>query len=476
MKISTRGWDNVYIPERVFVQPDTVTPYYEYSESPPSHLRALEDLLSGHYAAHNYLELFYLLPEIFAPIHEIASRVSDAVWQLRSFSTDELIYSDDNFNRLFTQPNPLNTMRQLVYQAVCFEIVTGKNFFYKNIPSTLTQQLSSVVNWWNLPANHTHAHLKEGFDPYTSTAISDFVLQYSIPDHRGGKRIFDVKNILPIINFSLHKPTDINGAHSMLQGAHKAIKNLIPVYEARGAIYIKRGAMGFWVSQKTDDTGRIALTPPEIKQARQTLESEYGVTSGKSPVGIVSAPMSFERSSMSIQELQPFDETLADALAIYTVLRVPRHLVPSKDNSTFANADSDQKSFYSDVIIPWAKRYADLWTTWLGIDTKLNYKRYIYADFSHIDILQENKKDKATVDQINGNVYLQRFTSGVGTLNDWIAASGQATNDAMAIYNKRLFEMTPEELDMVKGIINIKAQSTGTPPRNEGTPEKPTIE
>jgi hypothetical protein len=476
MNLNTRGWDNLYVPDKVFVEKLQPLNYdYEYSGEKPATLYNLESILNGYYSTQNYLRLFYLLPEIFAPIHEIASRVSDAVWQLKSFSNDEVIYSNADFNRLFSQPNPLNTMRQLVYQAVCFEIVIGKNFFYKNNPTTLQQQLSSIVAWWNLPADRVIAEMQSSYDAYSANTISDFIKQYKITDVSGKPRIFDVKNVLPVVNFSLEKPHDINCAHSMLKGADKAIRNLIPVYEARGTIYLKRGALGMWVSEKTDASGKIALTPGEKKAFQADYEKNFGLGYGQSTTQITNQPVSWQKSSMSIEELQPFDETLSDAVAIYKVLRVPRHLVPSKDNSTFANADADMKSFYSDVIIPWAKRYADLWTTWLGVDNKVSYRQYIAADFSHIDILQENKKDKASVDQINGNVYLQRFTSGVGTLNDWIAASGSQIS-VLPIYTKRLFEMTPEELDQVKGIINIKAVSTGKPSSSVNATENPAIE
>ena len=74
----------------------------------------------------------------------------------------------------------------------------------------------------------------------------------------------------------------------------------------------------------------------------------------------------------------------------------------------------DMKSFYADVIIPTANRYAQTQTVKFAIPN-----RYVYADFSNVPILQENAKEKSEVNQIDGNVWLQRFTSGVCSLNDW---------------------------------------------------------
>jgi hypothetical protein len=233
-------------------------------------------------------------------------------------------------------------------------------------------------------------------------------------------------------------------------GAKIAIKNLIPVYEARNVIYVKRGALGFIVSKKTDASGSVSLTTKEKNDAQEAYQATYGLTRGKSQIGVSSAPVEYIDTSMSIQELQPFEETLSDAIAIYSALRVPPHLVPSKDKSTFNNANADMKSFYSDVIIPMAKKYAQGYSSFFNIDRK-----YIHADFSHIDVLQENRKERADVDKTLGSVWLERWQNGVCTLNDWIV-SNDGDKGIGAIYEKKILDLSPDELSLVKNILNLK--------------------
>lgn len=439
---------------------------YEYSGDAPARLsRTIDNLLYGPYNRQNFINLFYCLPEVFAPVNEIASRVADCVWQLRRKMDDAIIDNDTDFNRLFSTPNPLMSHKQLIYQAICYEILTGANLEYLNIPSTLPQTYSNIITWSNIPTQSVSINKKNGVDPYSATTIEDFVNYYEA----NGRR-FAPENVINVTNHDLLTGNKVDGYVSQLIGAKLAIKNLLPVYEARGVIYIKRGALGFIVSKKSDESGLISLTPKEKDETQNEFQNTYGLQAGKHQVGVTSAPVDFIKTAMSIKELQPFDETLADALAIYAVLRVPRHLCPSKEQSTYANADADMKSFYSDTIIPLANKYAQIWTARFNIPN-----RYIFADFSDIAILQEDKKDKASVDQINGNVYLQRWTSGVCTLNDWIVANGGIAVTGIDIYDKKLFELTPEELETVKGVINLKAVSTGTPSKT-GSPEKPTIE
>lgn len=466
MQINTQNWD---VPQKrefggdiaasgnpVFVQgpfgDQSSFPNYEYSGDAPARLRrTIDNLLEGPYHRQNFINLFYCLPEIAAPVHEIASRVADAAWQLRSDRTDEVITTDKDFNRLFSNPNPLMSFKQLCYQAVCYEILTGCSLSTINIPSTLPRWYTNIITWTNIPSQSCTPIKKKNVDPYTATSIEDYIEGYQTGDGRK----FDPKKVINISNYDLISGNKIDGYTSQLIGAKLAIRNLLPVYEARGVIYIKRGALGFIVSKKSDESGLVSLTPKEKDQAQNEFQGTYGLRSGQNQIGVVSAPVEFVKTAMSIQELQPFDETLADALAIYACLRVPRHLCPTKDASTFSNAGADMKSFYEDTIIPTANRYAETWTNEFAIPN-----RKIYADFSNVGILQENKKEKASVDQINGNMYLQRFVSGVGTLNDWRVSNGEKP-DTNAMYNKLIFNMDPTELDLVEKIINLKAASSG---------------
>jgi hypothetical protein len=439
---------------------------YEYSGDAPARLnRTIDALLLGPTNRQNFINLFYSLPEVFAPVHEIASRVASATWQLKKKMDDSVVTNDADFNRLFDTPNPLMSHWQLAYQAVCYEILTGQNLEYKNIPSTLPQVYQNILTWSNIPTQQVSVNKKSGVDPYSATSIADYVNYYEANNRR-----FEPDKVLNITNHDLLTGNRVDGFVSQLIGAKLAIRNLIPVYEARGVIYIKRGALGFIVSGKSDESGRISLTPKEKEEVQKEFQNTYGLSANKHQVGVTSSPVDFIKTAMSIKELQPFDETLADALAIYATLRVPRHLCPSKEQSTYANADADMKNFYGDVIIPMAEKYAEKWTAFLGIPN-----RYIYADFSKVMILQEDKKDKETVNQIQGNVYIQRFTTGVCSLNDWIRATGEepSTNP---LYDKKIFDMTPEELDQVKSVINLKAQSSGTPPRTITGSEPPLIE
>ena len=79
---------------------------------------------------------------------------------------------------------------------------------------------------------------------------------------------------------------------------------------------------------------------------------------------------------------------------------------------------------------------------------------YIDVDFSHIHVLQENLKEKSAVDWRNNETARIRFNNGIITLNDWRQSCGLELV-AIAMYDKLLYEMTPDELKQVETIMKL---------------------
>ncbi|KAI0243875.1 hypothetical protein L0F63_006394 [Massospora cicadina] len=233
----------------------------------------------------------------------------------------------------------------------------------------------------------------------------------------------------------------------------------------RGAIFIKRGPMGFIVSEKSDESGAIPLTPGEITQINTDLNNAYGLSGGRHTIGVTSTPVRFEKTGMSIKEMDPFSETDSDAAVIYAVLRVPPHLRPTLKHSTFNNAAADMKSFYSNTVIPWGERYAKYLTNFLGLK---ELGRHVGLDTSGIDELQENKKERAEVDNKNGQTYMSAFLNSAATLNQWLVSRGEATV-ADPVFDKYMLQMSPEELDRIKSVINLKSNATQKPSKDTTT-------
>lgn len=426
-------------------------------------------LIYGGNASHNFIELFHCIPEIFAPIHAIASRIANADFQLRRSNNDKIIYDNEDWNRLFSTPNPLQHFRELIYEAIVYEYVTGNSYLFFNTPSQIGYKYQNVAAIWNLPANEIEPVTYKKIKLFTATTIEDLIQTYKLDDNNK----FDPNNVLHIRAINLNWDDRKIKGKSPLLSADKAIANLIAVYEARNVIYTKRGALGAVVSKKSDESGLIPLGKGEKDKIRNEMDATYGVTNGRSPFVVTDQPVDFIRFGMSIAELQPFEETLADAAAIYGALNVPFELAPKKEQTTFSNLETAERSLYQNVIIPKANNIMQSLTNKLGFNEA---RLYLHASFDHVDALQENKKEKAEVDKVNGDTYQQRFLNGVCTLNEWVIATGNDKVTTNPLYDKRLLEMDELELAQVKSVLQMKAvnqtNQNGTGQDNAGSTEQ----
>lgn len=450
-------------------------------------LAIIEQLVQPLVASSNFLELFKTIPEVFWPIDFIAKRISEAHFDLKRVSDDSIVWCNRlNVDSILKTPNPIMSWREIVYQHMVYKLATGNAFMRAAMPDTMDAETLKCVycdNYWELPAHLVDiVPMQYGFGvPIFGIATKDELIR----GYRLNLSPYSGAMIIPHYQIWHDRdglPEVCNGygflkAKSRLLSVLKPISNLIAVYEARNVIYVKRGGIGFIVAQKQDATGTVALEPKEKKELMDEINSRYGLSEKKSPYGVTDIPINFVRTNLSISELQPFDETLEDAIKIASIFGIPAVLVPRKDQSTFSNQDSAEKSVYTSTIIPSTKRFCEELTAFLGLETK-GY--YIDCDFSDVACLQSGRKEAEEVNEITLRRMSTQFDMGLCTLDD-IRASMHESQKAEEIpfFGKLKFEMTPEELDKVNKILNktqVQTQTqTSKGESNDGTDEKPPV-
>lgn len=409
----------------------------------------------GQYADSNLTFLFHEVGEIFIPVHIIASLVADATWIVKKKKDDSPVFDNEYMNGILSKPNPLQTWQELIYQKEAYELVTGKSYVYANAPDTYSdvnyRTLSTLVN---LPADSVQIETFPVIKLLSATEISDLIKWFIVPSGSEGLTRIDPKKVM-YTKFSSLKGCDMNiiGKSPMLS-AQKAIGNIIAVYEARNVIFTSRGSLGLVVSKKGDADGMSALNPKEVKEMNEAFYDESGLTKGKKPIRVVAAPVDYIKINATISELQPFEETKADAAVIFGVYQVPREMMPGEEGATFENFNQALKTLYQTVVIKRANSLAQSLTNFLKLD---EMGLYLCADFGHVQVLQQNQKEKSEADWKNNETYRVRFLHSVITLNDWRVAVGLEPVKN-ALYNKLLLEMDSEELGKVQEVIKLSAK------------------
>ena len=423
-------------------------------------LQLMREIAATPYVANaNFITLFNTVPEVAWPVNYIASRAAGAKYVLKKFDDDSVVWNNEAVNRILVKPNSFDTWYRTLWKHFAYKLVTG-NSFIKAAMSDAFAGAKTLYKWCDRYVTLEEPYVtieykRQMGDIYGVSDVEDVVQCYY---HDYGQ--FVHRPIAPQCVF--HDVDDTFGfyngdplrAKSRLTAVLKAISNLIAVYEARNVIYVKRGGLGWLVSEMADDMGSRALTSTEKKQILEEADKMYGFGEGKYPYGISDVKLSFVRTNLSITDLQPFDETLADAVVIAGIYGIPPVLIPRKDQSTYSNQANAEKAVYSSVIIPLVQRFCQEFTHFLGLDQD---GLYIDADFSGVDCLQAGKKEEQEVHRSIADRCKMEFESGIITLNDWRAQQGyQRVEDTL--YDKLVSEMTPEEIQRLKQFINPKTE------------------
>lgn len=430
----------------------------------------MEQIARPYVANANFVTLFNTVPEVQWPVNYIASRAAGATYLLKSFKDDSVVWDNEAINKLLVKPNDFETWYRTLWKHFAYKLVTG-NSYIKAVVNDAFAGTKSLWKWCDRYITLEEPWVRIEYksvcpDIYGNADIEDVVKCYYHDSGRTFLKPIDPRCVFHDTDDTLGTDqTDPLKANSRLMAVLKAISNLIAVYEARNVIYVKRGGLGWLVSDAHDEMGTRAMTPDEKKDILEQADSMYGLESGKYPYGISDVKLQFVRTNLSISDLQPFDETLADAVTIAGAYGIPPVLIPRKDQSTYSNQANAEKAVYSSVIIPLVKRFCQEFTRFLGLDAD---GLYLDADFSTVDCLQTGKKEEQEVHRSIADRCRIEFESGVITLNDWRAQQGYERADD-PLYDKLVTDMTPDEIERVR-IFSINQQPKQTDEGDLSTP------
>lgn len=419
----------------------------------------VEELVRPKVAGRNYMTLFASVPEVFFPIDYLASRIAGATFRFKRIKDDSVVWSNKTLNRITDKPNCFSAWYEFVYSHFVYRLATGNSYVRAAMAESFrdAEKWRYCSNFWVLPAEKMDIVGKPGRVPLFGIAEKDELMN-------GYRLSYDSYASFDIPEWQVWHDRDLIPSYfagawylkgmSRLDSLLKPIGNLLAVYEARNVIYVKRGGLGFLVGQKRDATGTDALTPKEREDLLKQHFDTYGFGEGQVPYGISNVPLSFVRTNLSIAELQPFDETLQDAITIAGAYGIPAVLVPRKDQSTFSNQSTAEKTVYASRVIPMAKKFCQDFSTFLGL-TEAGY--YMDCEFDDVLCLQEGLKEQEEVKTLRSDRCRILFDSGIITLNDWRSQIGESSVDD-PLFDKLKFQMTDGELDRVNRVINKNTQ------------------
>ena len=343
----------------------------------------------------NAYKLAGSLPELFFPIDFIADACASLKYNIVDKNTMEIVeLKNSNLQRLILQPNPYEKFSDLVYNGIFNKFSDGNCYDYTKIPDSYKNaNIDIITNVWTLSPDVTKpVYKKEIPNPFAIKSKSDLIDFYKTFFFY--KQTIDAKFINHNTLFAIGK--DGKGK-SPLSVVEKNIDNLIQVYSARHNVYAKNMNGGILAKEKTNQSGIEAVVDPATRDSiMKDLKDRNGLTGNKNFIGVSSVPLKFIKTVGTISELQPFDETEADAVAIASIFGLDADLVPKRNPSKFANKIDGERKLWQTVIKANAIERGEELEKAFYLPDNLTF----YPDFSQVEILQEDKKTSFEADSI----------------------------------------------------------------------------
>lgn len=330
------------------------------------------------------------IAEVFFPIDAIADRVSGLKFDIVNDNGD-IVDPPANISRLLKSPNPFcSSFADLMYNSVFNELADGNNYIYTKTPKSIKGVSPDTISsiWVLRPDAVTIKLHTNRPDYFNVTKLSDIIEYYQYTLYDDEK--IDPRYIIHERNLSVGSFKDGLKSPSPLCAAANNINNLIAVYSARYKVYANNGNAGI-LTRDNYNTNNLegAVSPIKRDDIINDILSRNGLVGDKRLWTISSIPLKFIKTLATINELQPFEETEADALQIAGIYGVDKDLIPLKEGTTFSNKAQAEKNLYQNQVNSVAQAKADTFTKAFALDQiGLSFKPRI----DDIQVLQQDKE------------------------------------------------------------------------------------
>ncbi len=420
--------------------PEQKEVYYVYSP------HAIESVLGrfSPYYSRNYYTLFQTISEIQFPIGFISERAKNAKFLLKKWSDDSVVWDNQQINKFLENPNPFYSFGDFLAFYIQMKLITGHANIYAGVNPEMTKSIWKYCDNYHILPSHATKIVYNKNDKLNIDNLRESIKHIETFVGNISYRL-DPRNVLTSYDrFDLGKFQPF----SRLESQKYTIANLMAVYEARNVIYTKRGALGAIVGKVGDADGLVPLNEKQKKELQDDF-MKYGLDQSKHTHIISGVPFEYVKFGATISELEPFKETLNDAMQIAGIFGIDKDLVPREKDSTYVNKDNAEISVYNNVIIPTVETFLNEINNFLGLNDS---GFYIDASWENVAILQKHKEIKQRQKKAISERCLLEFKAGLICLNDWRAELDLEAIDN-PLYDKTILQMNENEILEIERIL-----------------------
>lgn len=347
----------------------------------------------------NLLEVYQTCPHLQIVINKKAEMLSNGIYKVRKKSGDKEDLPDHWSVKLMKNPNPMQPQKEFVYEYQIYYDIYANAFAYRSKP--LTNSKPRIL--WNLPpalmkVMPTGVWLDQ---PDLSGIIDKYVMMTS------PNREFTTDQVL---HLNTGVSQDLLVSDSKMIALQLPISNIIGALKTRN-LFIYFGPKMLVSSKGSDTDGALPLGEPEKKRVEDKFNrKDYGIHDWQQHTVVTTATLTVNKMSYPTKDMMLFEEIEDDFAAICGAYGMDRDLFPSLKGATNENKREGEKATYQTTIATAANALANFLDTLLGLDAE-NVE--CYFDYSHLAVMQEDKKEAAEEKKINIEAWAILFDKGI---------------------------------------------------------------
>lgn len=179
---------------------------------------------------------------------------------------------------------------------------------------------------------------------------------------------------------------------SPIQVAARAIQAGNDRWDADNNLMQNRGALGLI----TDKSNR-PMSEPEADAVQKSFDRDTAGTRNFGKVKVTNKDLNYIQMAMSPADLQLLEKGVINLRAICNVFGLDSSLFNDPENKTYSNRTEAEKSMFTNAVMPISDKIAEHLTRFLCPNHFPGKKIRLRQDFSNIEVLQENFKEKSEV-------------------------------------------------------------------------------
>jgi hypothetical protein len=373
-------------------------------------------------------KVYRTVPHLNIVINEKAKLFSNGIFRVKKRDSEDEILFDHPLQKTLDNPNPFQSLKEFLFMVQVYQCIEGDAFIKKNY--TLGNKSRNLASLVPIDFQKKEIHTYRNVAPFEAVSKKDLIrkIEFWIGEHNL-RRSFEGDQLDEIIHFR-DAGVFFDEALSKIQVHKEVIVNIYKALKARQTMIQRKGGIGALTGNQKDAGMAIPMKPDEKKDIQRRLDN-YGLGIGQDPLIVTDVPMKWQPFVYPTRELMLFEEVQDGFHTLCDAFGVKRELFEGQSN--FSNKEHAERGTYQDTIIP-------LWNSFANkLNSELNTEAEgveIFADYSHIQILQEDEKLKIDTQRAKSDMLLNELDRNL--------ISGETYLEQMGYEDTKLPELSAE--------------------------------